>query len=79
VLSGENICQAIWVQATMLLLARRVNRVLPRLAYGAVIYWGLNAALVLAELRWHVLYRLTVWDASQLQTIVPVLGKLFHQ
>jgi hypothetical protein len=49
-----------------------------RFAYGAVGYWGLNAVLAAAELRWHLLYRITLWDMAQIRTLAPVLTKLVH-
>lgn len=51
-------------------LATVANRVLARCTYGLVAYWTLNAILVLAEARWHVLYRLTLWDISLLRTLL---------
>jgi hypothetical protein len=48
------------------------------LRFGLVVYWALNAGLIVAEARWHVLYRLTIWDLSALKSLAPVLGKLFH-
>jgi hypothetical protein len=48
------------------------------LRLGVVVYWALNAGLIVAEARWHLLYRLTVWDLSQLKPYAPMLGKLFH-
>jgi len=58
----------------MQLIARPLNRFTSRLAYGAVAYWGLNVALVAAEARWHLLYRLTVWDIVQLKSLASIFG-----
>ena len=45
---------------------------------GLAFYWTLNACLVVAEARWHLLYKLTVWDLSQIKPMLPVLAKLIH-
>lgn len=60
----------------MQLLAPARNRLFSRFAYGAVAYWILNGALLLIEARWHLLYRLTLWDAGQLQTLAAGLSHL---
>ena len=54
------------------MLARRPSRVASRVFYGTAAYWTLNVALLLAEARWHILYRLTLWDLSQLKALGPV-------
>ncbi len=56
----------------MQLLAPARHRLFSRFAYGAAAYWALNALLLLAEARWHVLYRLTMWDLAQLRTLLAV-------
>jgi hypothetical protein len=43
--------------------------------YGAIIYWGLNVALVIAEMRWHLLARLTSWDIEQFVTLAKMLHR----
>jgi hypothetical protein len=57
------------------MLARRPNRVASRFLYGSVAYWGLNVVLAVEEIKWHLIYRLTLWDISQLKVVGPVL---FH-
>jgi hypothetical protein len=54
-------------------LARRPTRIASRFLFGTVAYWTLNVALVAEEIRWHLLYRLTLWDISQLKAIGPVI------
>ena len=49
-----------------------------RLAFGAVMYWTLNAALLFQEARWHLLYRLTLWDVAQLRAIGIALASTTH-
>jgi hypothetical protein len=48
------------------------------LRLGVVIYWASNAALLVAEARWHILYHLTVWDIWAIRTHLPALAKLVH-
>jgi hypothetical protein len=55
------------------MLARPANRIVSRFFYGTAAYWTLNAALALAEVRWHLLYRLTLWDISQFKVIGAAL------
>jgi hypothetical protein len=54
----------------MQLLARPPARFRGPAAYGFAAYWGLNLVLLLAELRWHVLSRLTVWEFSTLRDYI---------
>ena len=49
-----------------------------RFAYGAAAYWALYVILVAVELRWHILYRLTLWDVEQLKTLAPTFAQLMH-
>lgn len=49
-----------------------------RLGFGGVAYLALNFLLVGVEARWHVLYRLTMWDAATVKTLVPLLVKIIH-
>lgn len=49
-----------------------------RFLYGAAVYWALNIALLFAEMQWHVLSRLTVWDIETLKSLVPVTSGLLH-
>jgi hypothetical protein len=46
-------------------------RFLRRSIYGAGAYWALNLLLLIAEARWHVLYRLTVLE-------IVIFVKLIH-
>jgi hypothetical protein len=62
----------------MQLLARHPGRTTSRFALGAVAYWGLNAALLAEEVRWHLLYRLTIWDVSAIRSLLPLHGKTGH-
>jgi len=56
-------------------LLRLPGGIASRFAYGAIAYWGLNIALVIAEMRWHLLARLTAWDIAELVT----LARMFHR
>lgn len=56
-----------------------LKRIASRFAYGAAIYWALNIALLAAELRWHILSRLTVWDIEQFKSLAPIFEKLTHR
>ena len=38
----------------------------------------LNIALVAAEAKWHLIYRLTIWDIAQLRTLAPLFTQLAH-
>lgn len=49
-----------------------------RLGIGGVAYLALNFLMVGVEARWHVLYRLTIWDAAAVKTLVPLLAKIVH-
>ena len=59
-------------------LARIATRLGPRYAFGVAAYWALNVALLLAELRWHVLTKLTLFDIEQLKALGPTLSQLVH-
>jgi hypothetical protein len=50
-----------------------------RLLYGAIAYWALNIALLFAEMQWHILSRLTVWDIEQIKSLVPMIQELVHR
>lgn len=70
---------AVWVEAiTMDMLARRPNRVASRFLYGSAAYWCLNVVLAVEEIKWHLIYRLTLWDISQLRAIGPLLLRAVH-
>jgi hypothetical protein len=49
-----------------------------RFGYGGVVYLALNFLIVGAEARWHVLYRLTMLDASAIRTLLPAIAKIIH-
>jgi hypothetical protein len=59
-------------------LVRPTKRIGTRFAWGAWIYLALNFALLVAEARWHVLARLTLWDVAELKTLTVMLGQLAH-
>ncbi len=50
-----------------------------RWLYGAAAYWALNIALLFAEVQWHVLSRLTLWDIETLRSLVPMTAELVHR
>jgi hypothetical protein len=54
-------------------LARRPTRIASRFLYGTVAYWTLNVLLVAEEIKWHLIYRLTLWDISQFKMLGPVI------
>ena len=62
----------------MVRLARIATRLGPRFAFGAAAYWAVNLALLVAELRWHVLTKLTLFDIEQLKGLGPTLSQLLH-
>ena len=47
-----------------------------RSVYYVLGYWMLNVVLVIIEARWHPIYRLMLWDISQLQSLAPMLANL---
>ena len=55
------------------MLARRPNRVASRFLFGTVAYWGLNVVLAVEEIKWHLIYRLTLWDISQFKALGPLI------
>ena len=59
-------------------LARIATRLGPRCAFGVAAYWAANIALLLAEARWHVLSRLTLFDIAQLKVYGSVFAKLIQ-
>lgn len=60
------------------MLLRLANRTGPRAIYYVAAYWALNIVLVVAEARWHLIYRLMLWDIAQLSSFAPFLSKLAH-
>jgi len=55
--------------------AQRGFPALRRFFYGATVYWGVNLLLLGAELRWHIFYRLTVWDITTLRALAAAVGR----
>ena len=49
-----------------------------RSTLGIVTYCTLNALIIAAEARWHLLYRLTLWDLSQIRTLIILIARLIH-
>lgn len=45
-----------------------------RFAYGVIVYWALNAVLVLVECIWHPFAHLAAWDAEQVRQLAATLG-----
>jgi hypothetical protein len=62
----------------MVRLGRRSTRPGFKSLYYVAAYWILNIALVLIEARWHVIYRLTLWDISEFEKLGPLFAKLAH-
>jgi hypothetical protein len=56
-------------------LARTVDRLLSRYRYGLWAYWSVNVALIVVEVRWHLLTRLMLWDIT---TLARLVGALSH-
>lgn len=59
-------------------LTRIVKRVLSGLAHGSLAYLALNAILLVEEARFHLLYRLMVWDLAELRLFGVLLGQRLH-
>lgn len=59
-------------------LTRFLKRVLSGLAHGSLAYLGINAILLVEEARFHLLFRLTVWDISELRLFGILLGHQLH-
>lgn len=38
----------------------------------------INAIMLLAEARWHFMYRLTIWDVAEMHRFVVLLGQTLH-
>jgi hypothetical protein len=68
-----------WVQrSTMARIAGAAKRANSPFTFGAAGYLALNVLLVGAEARWHVLTRLTLWDAEQIKTVISLLLQHAH-
>lgn len=59
-------------------LTRFLKRVLSGLAHMSLAYLLLNAILLVEEARFHLLFRLTVWDISELRLFGLLLGHQLH-
>ena len=59
-------------------LTRFARRVLSGLAHMSLAYLLLNAILLVEEARFHLLFRLTVWDMSELRLFGLLLGQKLH-
>ena len=51
----------------------KLRRLAPRLAFGALFYWAANAALLAAEVRWHLLSRLVLLDLRAAEAIPALI------
>lgn len=56
-------------------LARRYKRFLACVGQGTVGYVAMNLLLMGAEAKWHLLYRLTVWDMSEMKLVAILLAQ----
>ncbi|MFY9709912.1 MAG: hypothetical protein WBD57_10670 [Candidatus Cybelea sp.] len=56
-------------------LTRASNHFLSRLGQGAIGYVGVNLLLLAAEARWHLIYRLMLWDISEMKTLGFLVGQ----
>lgn len=56
------------------MISGRVERT-NMLRLAGIAYLTLNFLLVGAEARWHILYRLTMWDAAELKTFVSLISR----
>lgn len=62
----------------MQMLAPARRRFVSRFTHGFIIYWALNGLLLLEEARWHLLYRLTIWDIAQIRTLGLMIAHVHH-
>jgi len=54
-----------------------LSKLVPRAAFGALAYWGANALLVAAEVKWHLLSLLVAVDLRAAEAIPAlVVSKL---
>jgi len=56
-------------------LTRASNRFLARLGQGAAGYLVVNLLLLVAEAKWHFIYRLMLWDISEMKTLGFLVGQ----
>ena len=56
-------------------LTRASNQFLARLGQGAIGYVGVNLLLLAAEAKWHLIYRLMLWDISEMKTLGFLVGQ----
>ncbi len=59
-------------------LVRPTKHMGQRFKLGALVYLALNFALLVAEVQWHILARLTVWDISELKALTVMLSQAAH-
>ncbi|HEX4015066.1 MAG TPA: hypothetical protein VHX17_14415 [Candidatus Cybelea sp.] len=59
-------------------LTRKYKRFLAYLGQGTVGYLAVNLVLMAAEAKWHLLYRLTVWDMSEMKLVAILLAQTAH-
>jgi hypothetical protein len=48
------------------------------MAHGAASYLGINVVMLIAEARWHIVWRLMIWDVNEMKTFGFLLGKTLH-
>jgi hypothetical protein len=56
-------------------LTRASNRFLARLGQGAAGYVVINLLLLATEAKWHLIYRLMLWDISEMKTLGFLVGQ----
>lgn len=49
-----------------------------RLLRAGSSYLMINAIMLLAEARWHFMYRLTIWDVAEMHRFIVLLGQTIH-
>lgn len=49
-----------------------------RYAWGAGFYLALNFLILAVEARWHLLYRLTLWDIAEFKTLALLVSQGTH-
>jgi hypothetical protein len=62
----------------MVRLTRRYKRFLAYLGQGTLGYLAVNLVLMGAEAKWHLLYRLTVWDMSEMKLVAILISQSTH-
>jgi hypothetical protein len=59
-------------------LTRTLRRIAPFLARGGLAYFGVNLLLLAEEAHYHLIFRLMLWDVSQLKLFGFLLSKTLH-